>query len=449
MMTNFLLLPGRLTAHRTVAAGLCALALLAGAPIAVAETLAQALELALQADARLVASQHQMQAAQSGLAAAQALGSPQVAIDVAYNRLSDEPAFKLHIAPLPATALPFSQQAGALVRAGVTVPLYTSGRLGNAAQAADATLQAARQDSERTRQDVKLATAENYIQVLRAQHLLALSESNLTTLQAHAQDVQAFLDRGLVARADWLAAQTALASAEQDQLRANTALRIAQAAYNRPLGRDLGTPLQLEDIAPVLADAGTDPGHRTAATTSPPPPAAPRAEVLALASQAQALQAQSAAALAAGRPQVLLSAGYNQIQNRYLAKEQLWNVAVGLRWELFDGGLGRAQADALAARAQAVRAAQADAQSQIDLQQHAAQWQLDESRSRIRVAQAALAQAEESLRVARDRYQSSVGSHTEVLDAQTRRIQSQSNHFNAIYDNVLAAQRLQRARGEL
>ena len=90
-----------------------------------------------------------------------------------------------------------------------------------------------------------------------------------------------------------------------------------------------------------------------------------------------------------------------------------------------------------------------DARSQIALQVRAAWLAVGESASRVEVAQATVEQADENLRVARDRYQSGVGTNTEVLDAETLRVKSRSNWFNAIYDNVFAGLRLKRAAGEL
>ncbi len=406
-----------------------------------AETLEQAFDTALQQDARLSASHHQVAAAEFGLAAAQGQAKPQMSVEALYNRFSDEPSFRVHISPLPATVLPFAQAESTLLHAGVTLPLYTGGRLTNAAKAADAQLSAAHTDVERTRQDIKLSVAEAYVGVLRAQRLLELADSGVVTLTAHLRDVNAFLEHGLVARSDALAARTAEASARQDQMRAATALEIAQAHYNRLLGRPMTTPVVIDDLA--------QPAVHTASAPQAPGTPAPRAELVGLAHQADALMFQSAATRAAGLPQVVLNAGYNQLQNRYLDKEQLWNLGVGVRWELFDGNVHRRQADALAARAAAVSALRSDLENQIAFQVLAADLMRQESASRIPVAATAVEQAQENLRVSRDRYQSGVGSHTEVLDAETLRIKSGSNYFNALYDNVLAVQRLKRANGEL
>jgi len=79
------------------------------------------------------------------------------------------------------------------------------------------------------------------------------------------------------------------------------------------------------------------------------------------------------------------------------------------------------------------------------------QYWLDaqETSKRIRVTQKAIAQAEENLKVNRDRYEDGLSTNTEVLDAETLRTCSQNNHTNAIYDAVLAALRLKSAVGEL
>jgi outer membrane protein len=403
-----------------------------------AETLADAFATALQSDQRLSASSRQVSAARSSLAAAKGLGQPQVALNAGYYRLSDAPEFTVRLAPLPATTLPFAQDSGWIYGVGVSVPLYTSGRLEQAGQAADAALAAAQFDLQRTEQDIKLDVAHAYVTVLRAQRQLALAQSGVATLQAHALDVERFLEQGLVARNDMLAAHSAVANARQDEIRAATGLAIARATYNRQLGRALDGAVSLEELTPETPTAL--PGLVGLAE---------RAELQALTRQSEALRHQAEATRAAGRPQVALQAGFDRLQNRYLSKDGLWNVGIAMHWTLFDGAVNDSQSDALAARADALADSRSDLESRIALQVRAAEMLVSDSHARIDLAQVAVTQAQENLRVARDRYQSGVGTNTEVLDAETLRIKSQANHFNAIYDNVLAQQQLKRARGIL
>ena len=60
-----------------------------------------------------------------------------------------------------------------------------------------------------------------------------------------------------------------------------------------------------------------------------------------------------------------------------------------------------------------------------------------------------IVQAEENINVITDRYRQQLSTYTEVLDAETRRIQSLNNFYNAVYDENLAIFRLRRAVGDL
>ncbi len=74
---------------------------------------------------------------------------------------------------------------------------------------------------------------------------------------------------------------------------------------------------------------------------------------------------------------------------------------------------------------------------------------VDEAAQRFATTATATGQADENLRVARDRYRNGVGTHTEVLDAEALRSLTDYNHLNALYDHHLARLRLRKAVGEL
>lgn len=413
------------------------------APLARAETLEQALDQAVKADLRMASGQRQVDAAGDSVQAARALAMPRVSVEGAYLSLSEQPAMVVDLRPLPLprTELPLAEKSSGAWRVGATLPVYTGGRIQHTVEAAEQGVAAAQQDVARTVQDVRLNAAEAYANVLRASRLLAVAESSVQTLAIHERDVSGLHRQGLVALNDVLAVQVALANATQDRIRVDNALQMARAAYNRQLGRALDAVVTLDEVNAV--DSGESIERATERAL------ANRAELQALDHQTQALRRQADAARGAERPQVAVSAGYNHVQNRYLAQEGTWSVLLGVQWNLFDGGLARHQASALNAKADAAADMRRDAQTQIALQVRNAWLAVRESRSRIDTAQAALAQADENLRVARDRYQSGVGTNTEVLDADTLRVRSQSNHFGAVYDNVVAVMRLRRSVGDL
>ena len=91
----------------------------------------------------------------------------------------------------------------------------------------------------------------------------------------------------------------------------------------------------------------------------------------------------------------------------------------------------------------------ADLATAIALQVRSAWLDTQETRLRIPVTRAAIVQGEENLRVARSRYLQQRGTNTEVLDAESLRVQSYDNFYNATYDAVLADFELHRAIADL
>ena len=104
---------------------------------------------------------------------------------------------------------------------------------------------------------------------------------------------------------------------------------------------------------------------------------------------------------------------------------------------------------ALERREESQLSQRADLASQIALQVRSAWLTSHETRLRIPVTRAATAQADENLRVARNRYLQQRGTNTEVLDAEYSRVQSYDNFYNALYDSIVAGFELHRAVGDL
>jgi outer membrane protein TolC len=233
----------------------------------------------------------------------------------------------------------------------------------------------------------------------------------------------------------------ALADARQQVFQLRNGLQLAQAAYNRALGRPLTTPVQLTE----LRDDGHlgDPEQLTQLALSQRP------ELSGLAAQARALREQSASEQAKRLPQLGLTGGYLYQDNQYLTPNGIAGVAVIGEWNVMDSGRQRNQAAALCEKAEAVSRLVRDAESQIALEVRQRWLDLQTARQRVAVARQTTAQADENLRVARDRYQQQAGTNTEVLDAETLRLQAYTNLYASSYETVLAGLRLRRAVGDL
>lgn len=406
-----------------------------------AESLAQAWDTALAADQGLRSVQAQAAAAAEAADAARGARWPQLTVEAGRTALADASTIQTEFAG-QALQIPVSQRYSTAWQAMATLPLYSGGRVVQGIAAADATLDAARLAQLGAVQELRLRVAEAYVGVLRATRLAALAGKHGATLEAHARDVENYLQKGLVSRSDLLSAQVALADARQQSLRADNALDLARAVYNRLLGRPLDGAVSVDEVS-------IDPPLEQPLDALTARAARQRSELGALDRQAAALENQAGAARGERLPQIALSGGYVYQENRYQVYEEQWMATLGARWSLFDGGSAGHRAAALAQQAAAASAQRADLASLVELQVRQAWLDVAETAQRLHVTESAVALAEENLRLSRDRYAHGLSSHTDVLDAEALRAGSESNQAAARYDSVLARMRLRRAVGEL
>lgn len=428
--------------RRLALAALAACQLVALPALAV-ETLSQAWEAAMAADRRLKSAELAAEAADFGVASARGAHWPSVSLSAGYTRLDEPPATRVDLPPLLSATMPLGQESFHTRRLEVTLPLFTSGRIAYGVAAAEANSRAARSDSSRVAQDLRLDVAEHYVNILRARRGRELALRHVDSLQSHTADAANLQSQGLVARNDLLAAQVALADARQRLIRADNALALASAAYNRQLGRRLAEPVEIAELSAEAEPAAADFDALVERALGQRP------ELEAIAAQAEALDNQAKSVRGQALPQVALIGARRYEENRYMVHDNVTSVTLGVQWSLFDGGVVRGQARALESRAESARAILDDARSQVALEIRKAWLDRDEAVQRLAVTAAALEQADENLRVARDRYRNGVGTQTEVLDAETQRTGAESNHVGAVYDRALAGLRLRRAAGEL
>jgi outer membrane protein TolC len=412
---------------------------------AAAETLDDAWRAALAVDGRLAAAQARTAAAEADLAGARAERLPSITASTSSTHWRDTPAFDFRGAGLPGVLPLFGGDTLNIASAQLSLPLYTGGALAASVSAASAAHDGETRRTDAERQNVKLAVAEAYVGVLRAASALAVARSNTASLAAHARDVEDMRRTGAVPTNDYLAAAVSLADAEQRQLQAESELAIADAAYNRRVGRALDAPVTLEPLAAPLGGAVI--GEPLAALVASAQSARP--ELAELSAASMALRSHATAARAARRPQLAVNGGYAYLENDFLSREDYWFVSVGVRMSLFDSGRSRHATSSFERRADAALAERADLVSAIELEVRAAWQELATARARLGVAENAVAQADENLRVVRDRYRNGEGTNSEVLDAEALRALSASNFDNAGYDMRLAELTLARAVGAL
>jgi outer membrane protein len=419
--------------------------LLALAAHASAETLEDAWRLALGSDLKVAAATAQTDAAAAQLNAARAARLPTLTASSSTSRFRDPPAFDFSGAGLPIVLPLFAGNTFTMAEAKVSMPVYSGGAVTASIASASATHDSRARAAAAVAASVKLAVAEAYIGVLRAESGLEVARATSASLRAHERDVEDMRRSGAVPTNDYLAAAVSLADAEQRELQADQNLAIARAGYNRATGRALDAAVTIDALPNSFSVV---PGDATLADLVASARAS-RAELASLDAAANAWSAQAQATQAARRPQLMFSGGYNYLENDVLNRRDYWSVALGVRWAPFDGGRTRETAAALRRQSDAAIAERNDRQLGVELEVTTA-WHLRAAaRARLGVASGAVQQANENLRVVRDRYRNGEGTNTEVLDAEALQTRTLGNLDSARYDAMLADLKLAHAAGRL
>ena len=429
-------------AYRQLLLGLV-IAAAAASPVA-AESLDDAWQLALQQDRGYASLESRTDAAKLEAEAARAQRWPVLAVGGGYTWLDDSPAFDFSFTGLPIVPPPlFPGDEFLMGSATLTLPVYTGGRISSGIAAAEARSRGADAQLEGARQDLKLAVADSYVGVLRTERALSVAESNVTSLEALATDVSLMFERELVPKNELLAVQVALADARQNRLRAANAAELARADYNRRLGQPLDRQVEVVEVLPEPQALPQDLDSLIAIALEQ------RTELGALDEQGEAYGQLARSERSRVLPQVSVTGSYSYLENGFLDDEEFLYAGVGVQWALFDGGQSRKRAAALERSKRAVQEQRQDLQSLIALHVRQAWLEVEETRQRVAVTADAADQSEENLRMARERYGVGLGTQTQLLEAETLRVQALTNRDNARLDAGLARLKLARAVGSL
>lgn len=305
--------------------------------------------------------------------------------------------------------------------------------------------QAAEHQLERTQQEIIFHVVDTYYGVLLAARQLDVAEQSSRTAQAIVELSQARVEVGVAVESDLLSAKVRLGAREQERIRARNNLEMAKAQLNGAMGVPLESLFQ---PAEALAE-------RTLAVAALPElekqALASRPDLKSIQSQESAQRESVSIAKSGYSPRVNAFGGWEMDNPTFLAGGggNNWLGGIEVQFDLFQGGAKRAELSrqrALADRAGATRLAAADG---VRLEVRRAFYEVDASRQQVEVARAAIALAQESLRINRDRYDSGLITITDLLGAEDAARRSQSDYWDTVYRFHSSYARLELASGTL
>ena len=434
------------------------LLLVAAADNAVAQTaplrvsLDDAITRAIEANPRLEELGARQEAARAVEDQREAAGQPQLAAIASYTRTNHVEEFSVPNASGGLRVIYPDIPDNVRSRIDLQWPIYNGGRLRALTRAAGAEAEAAGQDREAARADLKLEITRAFWAVLTARASVDVVRQALERTSAHLVDVRNQLGVGLVPPSDVLTIEAQHARQQMLSIEAETIVETTTADFKRLIGVDQDVPLEL--VADLKA------GTTNQALVAQPFKAViteareNRAERRSLLFRITAADERVAAASAGSVPVLTAIAGYDlarpnprifPIQERW---KPSWDIGINVRWSLFDGGRVRAETAEAAANRRAIdaRLRDFDAGVQVEVRQRLAE--VTSASAAIEAAVAGVRAATEARRVIAERFGAGVATNTDVLNAQTVLLQAELDVTRARANAELARARLARALGQ-
>jgi len=307
----------------------------------------------------------------------------------------------------------------------------------------EARLQAAAHKVNLTSEQIGLRTVEVYLEVLRRQELLALTQENLAAHEKTFQQIKLRADSGVARKADLEQAESRLSLAQSNLSSSQSNLREAEINYQRVVGKMPDGLLKPEDLPCELCPPTLDNTIDNAYANHP----AMRSAI----AEYDAALAQQRGADAAYKPHLNLE--LETSRNRNLDGVQFRDndayAMLRMQYNLFHGGADQARIRETEYLSQASQATVERTKRQVEEDTRMTWSALETAKSRLPL----LKDRVDAATLTRDAYikQFSVGQRTlvDLLDAENELYSARSDYVNGLYTERFARYRLMADMGKL
>lgn len=324
----------------------------------------------------------------------------------------------------------------------VNIPLYTGGRVEGQIAVAKLGKTSAQEEILRVEQATKLSAVQGYFGLLAYEELRDVYHEAVTNMQGHVDNVTAQYNVGTVAKLDVLTSKVSLADAKTNAVTADNNVAVAEANLNNILGLPLQTKLELVDHhLPFEA-------YNLSLQEALDYAMKYRPEVLQAALNVRQAEENIGIANAGNMPTVTVGAGNDWSDDDFPGTDNsAWRVTGGVTFSFFDGGATNARVKQAKQALLSARETEQQTREAVQLAVKQAYLNIRSAAQRVEASQSAVAEAEESFKIARVRYQAGVGINLDVLDAQLNLNQAQTNYIQALYDYNVGIAQLEQAMG--
>lgn len=280
-----------------------------------------------------------------------------------------------------------------------------------------------------------------YYSVLQAQDFVGVQQESVKSLEKSLAIAGERVKAGSAVKTDVLNLEVQLAQAREDLIRAENSVKLAIAALNTSIGKELVTEQNLPAPQKGVPGPVSEQEDFKAVENRPELQAAHRQTLIKEQSYRKSVRDYI--------PIVNAYGSYDVDSEELSDFEGSYIVGVMAEWEIFDGFRRPGAVDRTRAEWEAARQSEENVRNNLKLDLRRAYIQAGEGRQRLAVAQKSVVSAEESLRITTVRYKEGAAPITELLTAEVGLTATHSRNVAAHYDYLIALSNVARARGDL
>jgi outer membrane protein TolC len=324
-----------------------------------------------------------------------------------------------------------------LAKLSLSQKLFDFGKNWAATDAAKANAGSSLEDLELQRDLIVLAVKESYYNILFSQRLMKVNRQALERAELNLRSAKGFFEVGTRPKSDVTRAEVDVANARLKIIQAKNAVRLARAALNTAMGIPVDSPTEVKDTL-AYEPFPVDQSLLVKEALSGRP------EYRQIKVRVEAAEAGVRQAFRNFFPDLT---GDAFVGTTRADMNEIWELGITLKWEIFDGGSKVAKYQEAKAGLEAAKARVHALELEIWKEVEQAHSDLIETEERIQAAQASVASAQENFKLAQGRFDAGVGTILELTDAQLALTQAQSTEAQALADFRIARSRLERALG--
>ena len=410
-------------------------------------SLHQAIDMSIKNSNQLKVSKAKIDMATANLIAANNNSLPNFNVSAAYLRLLQpniDLAYKSGNAQggTQPAATPTVHQATYAI-ANLSYPIYAGGKIKYGIESAKYLQQAAMLDAENDKDAIALNAINAFINIYKAQLTVGILKKNLAAAQLRDSSFSRLEQNGIIPRNDLLKTELQTSSIELNLLEAQSNVELAAVNLNLMLGLKGNDIPALDTAGLSLINVQTFDDYQLKALQA-------RRDIAALAIRKKAAETGIKSAKADGLPTIALTGGYIAAYvPKFITITNAINAGVGVQYNLSSLWKANSKLAEAKAREAELMADQQMLNDAIIYQVNQAYSTFTLSTKKIEVYTKAAAQAAENYRITKNKYDNSLVTVTELLDADVANQQALLNVTLAKADQVAAYNKLLQTAGIL